>query len=199
MTDDDLFRFIFLGILVAVFPFALYHRIRSNLTGEKLDRWQEGAFILFGLRLSGLPSFIGGIVWMIDPRLMSWASVPLPIWLRWSGFLLIGVWGVLFVWTFQSLGKNLTDTVVTRKHHTLVTTGPYRYVRHPFYLAFFVAVVGGSIVTANWYLFLTSLLPCVFIVARTRTEEHRLMERFGDEYRDYMAKTGRFWPKLRNG
>lgn len=197
MSADELFRWIFVAILIGFLPFALYHWIRSNMSGEKLDRWQEGAFILFGLRLSGLPWLIGGIVWMIDPKLMAWASVPLPLWLRWCGFVLIGIWGVLFVWTFQTLGKNLTDTVVTRKVHSLVTTGPYRYVRHPFYLAFFVAVLGGSIVTANWFLFLGSLLPFAFLVARTRIEEEKLVERFGDEYRDYMAKTGRFLPRLR--
>lgn len=196
MSPDERFRWIFVAILVAFLPFALYHRIRSNLSGEKLDRWQEGAFILFGLRLSGLPWFIGGIVWMIDPKLMAWASVPVPLWLRWCGFVLIAIWGALFVWTFQTLGKNLTDTVVTRKEHTLVTTGPYRYVRHPFYLAFLVAVIGGSIVTANWYLFVTSIFPFAFLVARTRIEEEKLVERFGDEYRDYMQKTGRFWPRL---
>ncbi len=196
MSADELFRWIFVAILVGFLPFGLYHRIRSNIGGEKLDRWQEGAFILFGLRLSGLPWFIGGIVWMIDPSLMAWASVPLPLWLRWCGFVLIAIWCVLFVWTFQTLGKNLTDTVVTRKEHTLITTGPYRYVRHPFYLSFLIAVIGGGIVTANWYLFVTSLLPFAFLVARTRIEEEKLVERFGDEYRDYMAKTGRFWPRL---
>ena len=82
MTNDDLFRLIFLAILVGFLPFALCHRIRS-ITNEKLDRWQEGAFILFGLRLSGLPWFIGGIVWMINPTWMAWSSVPIPIWLRW--------------------------------------------------------------------------------------------------------------------
>jgi protein-S-isoprenylcysteine O-methyltransferase Ste14 len=196
MSADELFRWIFVAILVGFLPFGLYHRIRSNIGGEKLDRWQEGTLILFGLRLSGLPWFIGGIVWMIDPSLMAWASVPLPLWLRWGGFILIAVWGVLFVWTFQTLGKNLTDTVVTRMEHTLVTTGPYRYVRHPFYLSFLIAVIGGGIVTANWYLFLTSLLPFAFLVARTRIEEEKLVERFGDEYREYMARTGRFWPRL---
>lgn len=127
---------------------------------------------------------------MIDPNKITWASVPLPLWLRWCGFILIAVWGVLFVWTFQTLGKNLTDTVVTRKDHELVTTGPYRYVRHPFYLSFLIAVIGGSIVTANWYLFLTSLLPFAFLVARTRIEEEKLVERFGDEY-------SLRWPTLR--
>jgi hypothetical protein len=50
MTHDDLFRLILIGNFVLFLPFALYHRVRSN-TGEKLDRWQEGAVILFGLRL----------------------------------------------------------------------------------------------------------------------------------------------------
>ena len=196
MIVDETFRWIFVMILVGFLPFGLYHRIRSNMSREKLDRWQEGAFILFGLRLSGLPWFIGGIFWMIDPKLMAWASVPIPLWLRWCGFALIAIWGALFVWTFQTLGKNLTDTVVTRKEHMLVTTGPYRYVRHPFYLAFAIALVGASIVTANWFLFVSGLLPFAFLVARTRIEEEKLVERFGDEYREYMQKTGRFWPRL---
>jgi len=55
MNDDDVFRAIFVGVLVGFLPFVLFHRIRSNMSGEKLDRWQEGPFILSGLRLGGLP------------------------------------------------------------------------------------------------------------------------------------------------
>ena len=197
MTDDNLLRLILLLCFAAVLPFALYYRIRS-ITNERLDRWQEGAFILFGLRLSGIPCLIGGIIWMIDPRRMAWASVPLPLWVRWSGFALIGFGGFLLVWTFRNLGKNLTDTVVTKKDHTLVMTGPYRYVRHPFYLAGVVAIMGGSLVAANWALLLAGLVPFGFLVARTRIEEEKLIERFGDEYREYMASTGRFLPKDRH-
>lgn len=196
MSVDEVFRWIFVAILVAFLPFGMYHRIRSNIGRERLDRWQEGTFILFGLRLSGIPWLLGVVAWMIDPQNMDWASLPLPLWLRWSGFVFIAVWGGLFVWTFQTLGKNLTDTVVTRKDHTLVTSGPYRYVRHPFYTSAFFAVLGGAIVTANWYLFVMSLLPCVFLIARTPIEEAKLVERFGDEYRIYMAKTGRFLPHI---
>ena len=63
-------------IFAAVLPFALYHRIQSH-TGEKLDRWQEGAFIRFGLRLSAVPFFVGSIAWMINPQWMAWSSVPI--------------------------------------------------------------------------------------------------------------------------
>ncbi len=193
MNDEDIFRLILLGIFFAFVPFALYHRIRSK-TDEKLDRWQEGVFILFGLRLGSLPWFLGSLAWMVDPEWMAWSSVPMPIWLRWFGLVLIGFWGVLLVWTFRNLGRNLTDTVVTRKVHTLVTTGPYRYVRHPVYLAFFFAIAGGSIVAANWFVLIAGVIPSTFLIARTRIEEEKLIERFGDEYRTYVSTTGRFWP-----
>jgi protein-S-isoprenylcysteine O-methyltransferase Ste14 len=51
-------------------------------------------------------------------------------------------------------------------------------------------------VTANWFIFLSGSLPFAFIVARTRIEERKLVERFGDGYRQYMAVTGRFWPRF---
>ncbi|MEO8165315.1 MAG: isoprenylcysteine carboxylmethyltransferase family protein [Betaproteobacteria bacterium] len=183
-----------LAMIATFLPFALYHRLRSH-TDERLDRWQEGVFMLFGLRLSAIPCLISGIAWMVNPQAMNWALVPLPIWLRWCGFVLVGSGGFLVVWTFRNLGKNLTDTVVTRKDHSLVTTGPYCYVRHPFYVAGAVSLMGGSLVTANWLIFVSGCLPLAFLFARTRTEEQKLIDRFGDEYRNYMATTGKFLPK----
>ena len=98
--------------------------------------------------------------------------------------------------TFRTLGKNLTDTVVTRAEHTLVTRGPYRWVRHPFYLATALAVVANSLVTANWFLALTGGIAFGLLVLRTRTEEEKLIERFGEDYKEYMERTGRFFPRL---
>lgn len=193
---DEFFRTALLIVIGLFVPFGVYYRGRSY-TGEKLDRWQEGTFILFGTRLGGIPFLIGGIAWMINPQRMAWASVPIPIWLRWLGFVLIGFGGFLLVWTFRNLGKNLTDTVVTRKNHSLVTTGPYRFVRHPFYMAGIVAIIGGSLVSANWFLLVSGLVPFGFLIARTRIEEEKLIERFGDQYRNYMATTGRFLPRFK--
>lgn len=195
MTDDELFRRILLGIIAAFLPFGLYHRFRAE-TGEKLDRRQEGTWILYGLRLSAVPVFLGGLAWLIDPRWMAWSAVPLPIWARWLGVALFVPWAVLIVSTFRTLGRNLTDTVVTRKEHTLVTHGPYRYVRHPFYLAFALGAVAGSLVTANGFLFLAGCVPFGFVLARLPIEEAKLIERFGDDYREYMRRVNRFLPRF---
>lgn len=196
MTDDNIFRLVVV-VMIAVFgPLAFYHRRRST-TDEKLDRWLEGFVILFGLRLSAVPVFVSGVVWLIDPQRMGWSSIAIPVGLRWLGVVLAGCSGLLVVWTFRNLGKNLTDTVVTRRDHTLITSGPYRYVRHPFYLAFALGVVGGSLVLANWFFFLAGLLPLGFIVARTRIEEEKLLARFGADYQEYRQRVGQFLPRFR--
>lgn len=196
MADDNTFRWMLI-IMASIFaPIALYHRIRSK-TDEKLDRWQEGGVILFGLRLSAVPCFIGGIVWLIDPQWMDWSSLPMPVWLRWVGVAIAVCVGLLVWWTFHNLGKNLTDTVVTRRDHSFVCSGPYRYVRHPFYLSFAMGVLGGGLVMANWFHWLAGCVPFGFIVARTRIEEAKLVERFGVVYQEYMLRVGRFFPRFK--
>src|SRR5262245_58576977 len=156
MNDDDIFRLTLLVGLIAVLPVAVYHRVRAHGSGEKLDRRQEGLFLLLSIRLLGVAGIAGLLVFLIDPSWIAWSSVPLPVPLRWLGVGLGIVAATLLIWTFRNLGKNLTDTVVTRKDHTLVTTGPYRWVRHPFYVSFALAVLANSLVTANWFLFVTS-------------------------------------------
>jgi protein-S-isoprenylcysteine O-methyltransferase Ste14 len=144
----------------------------------------------------GIAFWLELIAWMVDPGWMAWSSVSLPAWLRWTGVGLIAIACGLLVWTFRCLGKNLTDTVVTRQKHTLVIHGPYRWVRHPFYDSAALLALAVSLITANWFFFVTGVvLFCLFII-RTRTEEENLVARFGDSYRAYMERTGRFLPRI---
>jgi len=193
--NDHLARLLLLAGLVLIMPVGIWHRLRAR-TGEKLDRRQEGIFILVTLRLGGLAGMICLIAYLIDPASMAWAAVPLPDWARWTGVGLGVLAGVLLVWMFRSLGKNLTDTVVTRKEHTLVTTGPYRWVRHPLYSSAALAILANSLVAANWFFLLAGGVVFLLLVIRTRKEEENLLARFGDAYRNYMQRTGRFIPRL---
>ena len=90
----------------------------------------------------------------------------------------------------------MTDTVVTRKAHTLVMHGPYRWVRHPFYDCVALSFVANSLATANWFVGLTGAIALALLVVRTRREEELLLDRFGADYAEYMQRTGRFWPRL---
>lgn len=182
------------GWLILV-PILVFHRVRSQMTRERLDRRQEGAFILFTLRPAGIAHMVGLMVYVVNPSRMAWSAMPLPIWLRWVGVAIGAGAGGLLVWTLVSLGRNLTDTVVTRKAHTLVTTGPYRWIRHPFYDAIALSVLANSLAAANWFLLATGAALMTFIVLRIPKEEANLLARFGDAYHGYMARTGRFLPR----
>jgi protein-S-isoprenylcysteine O-methyltransferase Ste14 len=196
MNHDQTFSTVLLIGFLVVLPIAAYYRLKSQATGEKLDRRQEGLFMLATLRPAGLALWLGLIAYMINPSWMAWSSVPLPAWLRWTGVGIFALAGGLLFWTFRSLGSNLTDTVVTRRAHTLVTHGPYRWVRHPFYDCAALLVVATSLVASNWFLMMTGGLVLVLLVVRTRTEEEKLLARFGDAYRSYRERTGRFLPNL---
>ncbi len=196
MENEQIFRFILMLGFAVLIPIGAYYRIKSQATGEKLDRRQEGIFILLTLRPIGIAAMVGYVTYMMNPAWMAWSSVALPNALRWAGVVLGIPGGLLLVVTLRTLGKNLTDTVVTRAAHTLVTRGPYRWVRHPFYLATAWAFVANSLVTANWFLALTGAIVFGLMVLRTSIEEEKLIERFGEEYKEYMKRTGRFLPRL---
>jgi protein-S-isoprenylcysteine O-methyltransferase Ste14 len=196
MNDDQTFRAVLIVVFLVVLPIGIYHRVRSQATRETLDRRQEGLFILATLRPLAAAFWLGLLAWMIDPGWMAWSEVPLPVWLRWTGVGLVATAGGLLVWTFRSLGKNLTDTVVTRQRHTLVVHGPYRWVRHPLYDCAALIMVAISLIAANWFLFVAGVAVLCLLILRTRTEEEHLVARFGDRYRMYATRTGRFLPRL---
>jgi len=198
MNLDLMFRPYVVAGFFLVILIALPFRIRSQATGEKLDRTQEGVAMMIVLRLGGLALWVGVIAFMIDPALMAWSSVPLPAGARWTGVGLTILTAALLTWTLRSLGPNLTDTVVTRVSHTLVTRGPYRWVRHPFYDCMALFVVSIALMMANWFVIVAGGVMFTLLAVRSRTEEEKLLERFGEPYRAYRAATGRFLPKIIN-
>jgi protein-S-isoprenylcysteine O-methyltransferase Ste14 len=196
MDDDSIVRTILIVVMLLLLPIGMYHRYASQSSGETLDRRQEGLLILATLRPLGAVFWFGLFAWMINPRWMNWSSLPLAAWQRWTGVgaLLMGC--ALLVWTFRSLGKNLTDTVVTRKTHSLVVHGPYRWIRHPLYSSAAMLIAAVSLIAANWFLFATGVAVLCVLVLRTRTEEANLLARFGESYRQYRERTGQFVPRL---
>lgn len=172
-----------------------YHRWRAD-TGEPIARREEGLWLAIAIRLIAAGGFCAFLAYLIEPDWMRWSSFRLPVWGRWLG-VAIGAANIPIAWwVYHTLGKNITDSVVTRREHYLVTTGPYRYVRHPFYLVLLACVVSGTLIAANWLFALGGGAVFALLVWRTRREEKFLLARFGEEYRAYQRRTGRFIPRL---
>jgi len=197
MNQDATFRAVLVVGFLTMFVITLYHRLRSWKSKEPLDRRQEGFFILATLRPIALLMYVGLFTYMINPAWMAWSSISLPVGARWAGVVVLALGIALLSWTLGRLGRNLTDTVVTRQEHTLVTRGPYRWVRHPFYDAVALFVVAFALIAANWFLLLTGVLVFILLAVRSRTEEALLLARFGEPYRAYQQSAGRFLPRWR--
>lgn len=196
VQGDSLFRLVLIVGLALVLPVAVIHRLKARAADDRLDRREEGVFILLTLRPLGMAGMLSLLLFFANPGWMAWSAIPLPDAVRWVGVGIGVIGGVLFIATLRALGPNLTDTVVTRARHTLVTTGPYRWVRHPFYLASALAVLANTLAAANWFIGLTGGAAVVLLVVRSNREEQNLEKRFGAEYAEYVHRTGRFLPRF---
>jgi len=79
----------------------------------------------------------------------------------------------------------------------IVTYGAYKYVRHPFYTAFLLALTGILIAVPHPGTLACLVYAAIVLHLTARKEEHKLSEsEFGDEYRSYLARTGRFFPRF---
>jgi protein-S-isoprenylcysteine O-methyltransferase Ste14 len=113
---------------------------------------------------------------------------------RWAGLVLLTAGVALRLGPMLALGRRFASVVALQPDHTLATTGFYARVRHPSYLGILLMDVGFVGVFRS--VPAVALLPVVFWMFKRRmdVEEAFMIERFGDEYRDYAAHTARLLP-----
>ena len=107
----------------------------------------------------------------------------------------------LALWLFRrshvNLGRNYSPSLQLREGHALVTEGVYRYVRHPMYASEWLWGVAQVLLLQNWVAGWAGLaLFTPLYVLRVPREERMMLDRFGEEYRAYMDRTGRVVPRL---
>jgi protein-S-isoprenylcysteine O-methyltransferase Ste14 len=190
------FRITFGILWVVYFVTRLFFqsRVKGQLEYTRINVRQETLlFRLFALAFLLLP------LYFLTPWIDA-ASIPLLMWLRWcgGGATCLGI--ALFGWAHQALGRNWTAVLALSKEHELVQSGPYRFVRHPMYSAFFIIGIGFGLLSANWLVASIYLGPlAVMYLSRVIPEEKMMLDRFGEPYRQYMKRTGRLLPRLRAG
>lgn len=113
------------------------------------------------------------------------------------GLIIFWAAAAIAIWARQTLGLNwahAADYQVMKKQE-LVTSGPYRVVRHPIYTAFLLMFIGIELVVASWLIVLTFPLLW-FFVWQAKKEELLLTRSFGQAYRDYARRTGMLLPRI---
>ncbi len=160
-------------------------------------RVQEKKVVFVVMGVAGLAFYSAFFAYLFswDPP---WMHIGLPVAVRWAGFAASLLCLGFLCWVFKTIGKAGAKYVITFDEQELVTTGPYARIRHPMYTGSFAWGVTVLLFTDHWGVG-GSFLALLFLVVvfRLRTEEEALIEHFGDDYREYMARTGRFWPRPR--
>jgi len=198
MTNENLFRSISFVLTLSAFSISVYFRSKARKTSGKVSTESEGKLILLLRSVFGFGMWLGVVLYFINPGWLQWSQYPAPDWLRGTALGLMALCLPGFYWLFYSLGKNITPTTATRESHALITRGPYRYIRHPLYTFGFVFFISLSLAAANWFMLILMIVGYGVILARTPIEEKQLIEKFGEEYREYMELTGRYLPKCAN-
>lgn len=195
--NETIFRILAAAILITGMGISGYFRSKADRsTGESLSRKADGNLMMTIIRIGGLALWLGPFMYLLNPTWMDWSKLNLPETVRWLG---VGIGTIcigLLYWLFSSIGSGITPVSATRKEHKLVTRGIYRWVRHPLYTVGAFLFVSFGLMADNWFIILLGALAFTVMAIRTPKEEANLIEKFGDEYREYMKRTGRFLPKF---
>jgi protein-S-isoprenylcysteine O-methyltransferase Ste14 len=196
MVSEFFFRMTFAFLIIAVLGIRLYGHLKAGTFHEPRRSYDEGWLTRAARPLSVLIG-IASVLYIAAPHFMSWSTVALPDWLRFLS-LPLGLAVIAgMAWVHRSLSKNFSGKLEIRDDHTLITSGPYRWVRHPMYTAVITLFLAVFLLTANWFIGLGGLATVAsVIVARTPKEEAMLVETFGDAYREYMRRTPRYIPRV---
>lgn len=197
MLDETIFQIILAGSLAILAILRIYYRLKSGAFHESQFTEKENNWFPVLVIPVSIPWIGSLLVWMLNPQWMRWSALSLPTWLRWSGAGLTVFALVAWGWVHHTLGTNFSPTLVVREHHQLITHGPYRWVRHPMYSAFFLFELGICLLTTSWFIGLTgTLLILLIVVLRVPKEEAMMIEAFGDQYHEYMKHTGCLIPRF---
>jgi protein-S-isoprenylcysteine O-methyltransferase Ste14 len=160
----------------------------------KRTRWKEPQR---AAAYNRLPVLLG-IAILISPRLVPAALdrriVPLGPQPAFWGLVLV-VAGILFsFWARWQLGRNWSSQVTVKEGHSLVTAGPYGWVRHPIYTGMLLALLGTALAMGSARGFIGTALILAGFIVKLLAEEARMRETFPGAYDDYCRRTARLIP-----
>jgi len=202
MNTETVFRFAYFVLFLMLAAMRIYFMVKVRRSGGRImpDEGaikREGGRGVFVIRVIGFFAvMIFLVMYFLGAKWIDVFMFTLPAWLRWVGFC-IGVISVAFwTWTQVTLDTQWSAQLQLTKGHHLITTGPYARIRHPLYAGMFGWCVALSLLTANWIFVAVCVLFILGLLWRIPKEEQMMIEAFGDQYKAYMQRTGRLFPKL---
>ena len=190
-----LFQIAFILIFTSLTIVRVYYRIVTGAIHDGVFTRREGFFPVVLRWILGLPLLYATAAYAFFPGHGGWMYLTPPAAARVGGVAIGAFAVVLIVLVHRELGSCFSSTLVIRKDHKLIRTGPYRYVRHPMYSSYLMLFVGAFLVSANWVIGLSgTAVIATLMTVRLAREEALLVEKFGEAYEEYRSSTGMFIP-----
>jgi protein-S-isoprenylcysteine O-methyltransferase Ste14 len=109
----------------------------------------------------------------------------------------VTVVGIAFaIWARWHLGENWSATVTLKEGHELISSGPYRYIRHPIYSGMLLAFVGTALALGEYRALISVCIVLVAFYTKAKKEERFLTQEFGEKFREHSRRTGMFLPRF---
>jgi protein-S-isoprenylcysteine O-methyltransferase Ste14 len=148
-----------------------------------------------------LTTFLLILAWALfamvtPPGLLQERVIPANDWTLSAGLAITALGMGFAVWARVHLGRNWSSRPTIRVGHTLVRTGPYRFVRNPIYTGLLIGFTGTAIVIGTFSAFVLILFLAAAFLMRIREEEKLLLEEFGEEYEKYRREVRALIPFL---
>jgi protein-S-isoprenylcysteine O-methyltransferase Ste14 len=195
MQTEAIFRIILPLLIVAFVVHRGYYVKNHSEPEEATLKKREERTVSKIAGLLGLIGFLSTVVYVVNPNWF--ASLNFPAWLRWAGVGIALIGFALLQWAQVTLGKSWSDTPRMMKEQALVSSGPYRSIRHPIYTAFLLILGSTLFISSNWLIGLCwAGMTALEVASRIGFEESLMIEYFSDQYREYMQRTGRLLPKV---
>ena len=177
-------------------------KTHSSIAGvmEKLKTAEEEMGTGFKV-ITAIITVIGSaglVLYLLSPPWWTWTYIPLGEWVQWSGIVTAVVPLFFLIWVHRHLDRQWSIALELQEDHKLITTGPYRHVRHPMYLGIFAYTIGLMMISMDVLVIMFFAFSIWVNYMRIPREEQMLIQRFGDEYLEYMKRSGRLLPKLRH-
>lgn len=191
---DNPFNIVFLvGFVVYT---SIRHVYQKRTLGQETVLRRSGRLEIALLVIVTVGTLLLPILYLFTP-LLSFADYDLPTAVPWCGaaVMVAALW--LFWRSHADLGRHWSITLEVRRDHQLINHGVYRWIRHPMYLSIWLFSLAQALLLGNWLAGWSALVTFApLYLVRTPREEALMCEHFGDDYRNYMARTGRLLPRL---
>ena len=121
---------------------------------------------------------------------------------HWNTFFAIGmalvvIGFIIRIYSILTLNQYFTYSVAKVENHKIISTGLYKFIRHPGYLGQLTIFMGISISISNWLSILLMMIPVTLgYLYRIKVEEKFMTDQFGEDYKNYQDRTKRIIPML---